>query len=242
MTACSETHPQKTTSVDISNQKLLLASADSARLRGSCGDFLHAGAQILMHLTVCAYAIFPTIDLCRACHAPCMSRVCCVLLARARSGEGALAQSLHTPHDHDRTPGVVAGSFGRATEKGWWRSRRRLRAHLGCALAEPDTAARHPKLALEYLFLSVSGPGFPSRQIFLLFAERSPAHKDTAKRYQNTDFPPIIESTRVALARRSADFSEIAVLSGFCGVCCALASAWQAASNLCTSNSWAWKL
>ena len=112
LTACSETHPKKTTSADISNQKLLLASADSARLRGSCSDFLHAGAHSMMHVTIFAYATFPTIDLCRAFHAPSMSCVCCVILARARSGEGALAESLHIPHDHDRTPGVVAGSFG----------------------------------------------------------------------------------------------------------------------------------
>jgi len=181
LTACSETHPKKTTSADISNQKLLLASADSARLRGSCSDFLHAGAHSMMHVTIFAYATFPTIDLCRAFHAPSMSCVCCVLLARARSGKGALAQSLHTPHDHDRTLGWLRALLWRAAAKGLWRSRRRLRAHLGRAVVEPDTAARHPKLALEYHFLSFSGPGFPSRQILLLFAERSPAHRKRRK-------------------------------------------------------------
>jgi len=42
--------------------------------------------------------------------------------------------------------------------------------------------------------------------------------------------------------RRSADFSKIGGFPGFGGVLCAVASTRYAASYLCTSNLWGWKL
>ena len=50
--------------------------------------------------------------------------------------------------------------------------------------------------------------------------------------------PRFLRSQRID---ECADFSKTIFLCGFGGGLCALASAWQTTSNLCTSNSWARK-